>query len=156
MRFRKREKGRHEPVKKCSGQRGPALIRERNKHLAAMRIRWKTSGIATRVHNQNAEIAQNRFRFLETARTATRPAPPQDAPQTMKSTSAAANPPAVLIRNHQAITDLWDFARFLTLPNLKLVALGLLIIRGRNDQIVPRFRHPLHASHTGPRTPNLR
>jgi hypothetical protein len=51
----------------------------------------------------------------------------------MKSTSAAANPPAVRIGNYQASADLWNFARFLTLPNLKLVGLGLLTIRGRND-----------------------
>ena len=51
------------------------------------------------------------------------------------------------IRNYKTIANPGNFAGFLTLLNLMVVSLGLLIIRGRNDQIVPRSRHVRHERH---------
>ena len=97
--------------------------------------------------NQDAEAAQNRLGFLEISRTSAGPLAVQYTGKGMERASPTANPLAIHIRNYKTIANLRNFAGFPTLLDLSVVSLGLLIICGRNDQIVPRSRHVRHERH---------
>src|SRR5271157_6518837 len=70
----------------------------------------------------------------------------------MERASPAANAFAIEIRNDKTIANLRNLAGSLTLLNLFVVSLGLLIVCGRDDQIVPHPGHVRHERHAVVRT----
>ena len=96
--------------------------------------------------DQNSETAKNRLSLLETGRTNAPPLAAQDLVNAMESASPTPDPLAVNVGNHKTMANLLEFAGFPALLNLNVVSFGLLIVRRRDDQIVPRFRHLLHVS----------
>src|SRR5208282_178895 len=70
----------------------------------------------------------------------------------MERASPAANAPAIHVGNYKTIANPRNFTGFLTLLNLMAISLGLLIVRGRNDQIVPHACQVRHERHAAVRT----
>src|SRR3974390_3505752 len=113
------------------------MIGNGDKHFAAMGVSRKAAGVATGMDNQNAEFAQNRFGFFEALYTLVRRLTLENLLQAMKSTAAAADAAALDIGNDKTVTDPLEFSGIFALPQLKFIRPRLLLVRGRDDQIIP-------------------